>query len=117
MGYRTKQEGAGLLTSEALSKNKSLFLCPALFDKWAWSHLIPFLVFSFHLHLPPFSLRCHHNNLLEVYWAVMSPAEAGSAVPELYLQGRGPVALPGQHWGAVGCRSLVCVDCSFVSSN
>lgn len=65
MGYRTKQEGAGLLTSKTLSKNKSLFLSPALFDKWAWSHLIPFLVFSVSISICPRSL-C--NVTITIYW-------------------------------------------------
>lgn len=70
VGYRTRQEGAGLLTSEALSKNKSLFLSRALFDKWAWSHLIPFLVFSLSISICPRSL-C--NVTITIYWNYTRP--------------------------------------------
>lgn len=36
-------------------------------------HLVSFNpVSGFHLCLPPFSLQCHHNYVMEVDWAMMS---------------------------------------------
>lgn len=70
----------------------------------------------FHLPLLPFSLQCHHNYLLEVHWAMMSPPEAGPAVVELRVQWRRLVALPRERWAA-GTQSVLALALSLLISS